>query len=51
MKDDSVLRVALIGCGIRGTRTYLPVLLLMKRHFRVIAVCDVDSRRASAAAS
>ncbi|HEX3150058.1 MAG TPA: Gfo/Idh/MocA family oxidoreductase [Gemmataceae bacterium] len=49
MKDESVLRVAMIGCGVRGAQTYLPVLLLMKRHFHVIAVCDVDSRRASAA--
>lgn len=47
----AVLRAALIGCGRRGSSTYLPVLAGMDRHFRVVAVCDPDQERAAGAAA
>jgi predicted dehydrogenase len=49
MPDDT-LRVALIGCGRRGSATYLPVLRKLSRHFRVTAVCDEEPERAELAA-
>ncbi|HEU4508615.1 MAG TPA: Gfo/Idh/MocA family oxidoreductase [Pyrinomonadaceae bacterium] len=51
MNKDSTLRVALIGCGVRGTTVYLPVLRKMNCHFRPVAVCDPQKDRADAAAS
>jgi len=51
LNKDSILRVALIGCGVRGTTVYLPVLRKMNRHFRAVAVCDPQRDRADAAAS
>lgn len=47
----SRLRVALVGCGTRGTGAYLPVLRTMRRHFELVAVCDEAPGRAEAAAA
>jgi predicted dehydrogenase len=46
-----MLRVALVGCGARGSNVYLPVLRKMTRHFRTVAVCDEREERADAAAA
>jgi predicted dehydrogenase len=46
-----MLRTALIGCGNRGTNIYLPVLVCMKQHFQLVAVCDEQLDRANAAAN
>lgn len=43
-----MLRVAMVGCGMRGTNVYLPVLSKMSRHFRLVAVCDEQAERAAA---
>ena len=51
MNKDSTLRVALIGCGVRGTTVYLPVLRKMNLHFRTVAICDPQKDRADAAAN
>jgi predicted dehydrogenase len=45
-KVAPVLCAALIGCGRRGTQVYLPTLRAMRDHFRLVAVCDRDARRA-----
>jgi len=47
----TMLRTAVIGCGIRGSGVYMPVLRKMNRHFRLAAVCDGVPERADAAAS
>lgn len=44
-----MLRVALIGCGVRGSNVYLPVLRKMGRHFRTVAVCDKNEVSANSA--
>lgn len=44
-----MIRVALIGCGTRGTEVYLPVLAKMTDHFRLVAVGDEKPARAEAA--
>jgi len=48
-----LLRAGLIGCGIRGSRAFLPALARMREpdNVAVTAVCDVFTKRAEEAAS
>lgn len=51
MLKDKKIRLGILGCGAVAYRWYLKGLCGDKESYRVVAVCDVDKKRAQQAAS